>query len=123
MSSLSASELQEQFAHLLTVPPCSQASSPYLLHGALSSITPRIDVSSSAVKTWWIKYGPGRVEFTVSTAKDLDEKYGHIVGLYPLSIPPRIAWPELWEMRSLQYVSPMASPSNGSRTRRMRVIG
>ena len=73
MSALSAKELQEQYAHLLTSPPCSHASSPYFLHCALSNITPRIGVSMSAVKTWWQKYKPGQVEFTVSSAKELEE--------------------------------------------------
>ena len=79
MSALSANELQGRYASLLAQPPFCHAASPYLLHRALSSRRPPIDVSLAAVKTWWEKCKIGQIELSVSSAKELEEKYGDIV--------------------------------------------
>ena len=75
---LSAKQLQEQYGELLQQPPLSECPSAYLLHIALSRMRPPIDVSSAAVKTWWQKYKQGQIELSVSSAKELQEKYGDI---------------------------------------------
>ena len=59
--------------------PLSEFPSAYLLHSALSRRKPPIDVSMTAVRTWWDKYRHGQVQASVSNAKDLDDKYGEIV--------------------------------------------
>ena len=76
---LSAKQLQEQYGELLQSPPLSECPSAYLLHSALSSRRPPIDVSMAAVKTWWQKYKHGQIQLSVSSAKELQEKYGDIV--------------------------------------------
>ena len=75
---LSAQQLHQQYGELLQQPPFCNAASPYLLHIALSKRSPPIDVSMAAVKTWWQKYKHGPIELSVSTAKELQEKYGDI---------------------------------------------
>ena len=49
------------------------------MHSALSRREPPIDVSMAAVKTWWQKYKHGVIQYSVSNAKDLHDKYGDIV--------------------------------------------
>ena len=75
---LSAQQLHQQYGELLQQPPFCNAASPYLLHIALSNRSPAIDVSMAAVKTWWQKYKQGQIELSVSSAKELQEKYGDI---------------------------------------------
>ena len=75
---LSGKQLHDQYGELLQQPPFCTAASPYLLHIALSSRSPPIDVSIAAVNTWWKKYKHGQIQLSVSSAKELQEKYGDI---------------------------------------------
>ena len=75
---LSAKELQAQYGELLQQAPLSECPSAYLLHSALRRRSPPIDVSAGAVRSWWNTYKAGQVELSVSTAKELQEKYGDI---------------------------------------------
>ena len=75
---LSAQQLHDQYGELLQQPPLSECPSAYLLHSALSSRSPPIDVSIAAVNTWWKKYKHGQIQLSVSSAKELHEKYGDI---------------------------------------------
>ncbi len=60
---LTASELQAQYGNILAEPPLADATSPYLLHRALTSRHPPIAVSDATVKVWWNKYRhPGGAE-------------------------------------------------------------
>ena len=76
---LSAKELQAQYGDLLQQAPLSECPSAYLLHSALRRRSPPIDVSAGVVRSWWNTYKAGRVELTVSSAKELEEKYGDLV--------------------------------------------
>ena len=78
MSSLTATELREQYGSLLLEPPFCEAPSPYLLHQALGQKRPPVKVSYAAVRTWWNKYRVGG-EQSVQSAKELDEKYGDVL--------------------------------------------
>ncbi len=76
--SLNAKQLDEQYRGVLTQPPLSDCTSAYHLHKACQARQPKIDVSHETCKQWWKKY---RVATTpsVSTAKELDDKYGERV--------------------------------------------
>ena len=73
---LNAQQLEQQYGALLRQSPLSECPSAYLLHRAVASRTPPIDVSAGAVREWWNTYKAGQVEHTVSSAKALEEQYG-----------------------------------------------
>ena len=82
--SLNAAELQYQYGFLLLQPPCSDATSPYLLHqtlkrreGILSEMSPII-VSLGAVKVWWTKYKEDS-PLDALNAHELESRYGERV--------------------------------------------
>ena len=75
---LTATLLQDEHGALLQQPPFSGCPSAYLLHSALSKRTPPIAVSMATVKTWWLKYKHGDIEFAVKSGTELQDKYGDI---------------------------------------------
>ena len=85
--SLTAKELQDQYGDLLQQTHFSECPSAYLLHSALSRRTPPIHVSMGAVKTWCQKYKHGNVQFSVSSCKELHEKYGDLVNVLAVNSP------------------------------------
>ena len=86
MAQLTAQQLHEQYHDLLQQPPFSDAPTPYRLHQAL--VQRGINVTHQVCKTWWNKYRIS-VEVSVKSAKELDEKYSHIVK--PLAVENRTA--------------------------------
>ena len=54
--SLTAEELHEKYADLLSQAPFSEATTAYYLHQALTHREPPIAVSHGTVKQWWKKY-------------------------------------------------------------------
>ena len=76
---LTATLLQDEHGALLQQPPFSACPSAYLLHSALSKRTPPIAVSMATVKTWWLKYKHGEIQFSASSGKELHDKYGDTV--------------------------------------------
>ena len=74
---LTAKLLQEKYGDLLQQAPLSDCPSAYLLHSALSRR--KIGVSMGTVRTWWQKYKHGEIQFSASSCKELQEKYGDIV--------------------------------------------
>ena len=75
-SKLTASELHAQCGELLSQPPFSEASTARVLHGALPSRQPPVEVSVGAVTIWWGKYKSAKGAETVPSAQDLEERYG-----------------------------------------------
>ena len=76
---LTAKLLQDEHGALLQQPPFSACPSAYLLHSALSKRTPPIAVSMATVKTWWLKYKHGEIQFSASSGKELQDKYSEFV--------------------------------------------
>ena len=73
---LTAKQLHEQYADLLSQPPFSEATSAYLLHLALTSRQPPIQVSHGAVKQWWKTYKVAAGAGALKSAQELEDKYG-----------------------------------------------
>ena len=85
--SLSSQQLHDKYADLLLEAPFSQATSPYLLHKALTERRPPIAVSHAAVKHWWKTYKVSGGAEPLKSAQELEEKYGdsirHLAVEYP----------------------------------------
>ena len=79
--SLTAKELQDQYGDLLQQTHLSEYPSAYFLHSALSRRTPPIHVS------WYQKYKHGNVQFSVSSCKELHEKYRDLVNVLAVNSP------------------------------------
>ena len=88
-SKLTARELQEQYGDVLASAPFRDCSSPVFLHGALASRDPLVEVSIGAVRMWWDKYKLPEGAETVTSAQDLEHRFGdgirHLAREYPTS--------------------------------------
>ena len=75
---VSAWQLEEQYGKLLRQTPYSDAASAYLLHQALKKKTPPVNVSYSAVRTWWSNHRTP-AEASIKNAAELQAKYGDVL--------------------------------------------
>ena len=74
--SLSCVELERRYGPMLRYPPFSEASTPYLLHTALTTRRPTpLRVSQKVVAQWWRIHRPGGGP-DVSSAQDFETRYG-----------------------------------------------
>ena len=84
---LNARELQEQYGELLCQPPYQQCSTGYLLQQALASRQPPIPVSVQVATVWLMTYRVPEGAQTVSSAQDLEERYGDTIRHLGLEYP------------------------------------
>ena len=84
---LNARELQEQYGELLCQPPYQQCSTGYILQQALASRQPPIPVSVQVATVWLMKYRVPEGAQTVSSAQDLEERYGDTIRHLGLEYP------------------------------------
>ena len=72
---ISSQELETLHGTLLSQPPYSECSSPYLLHKALIARRPPIAVTYAVVKVWW-ESRQRRLTPGISSAQELHDKHG-----------------------------------------------
>ena len=84
---LTARELQEQYGELLCQPPFQQCSTGYLLQQALAARQPPIPVSAKVASLWLMQYRVPEGAQTVSSARDLEERYGDTIRHLGLEYP------------------------------------
>ena len=80
----SALGLQTRYSELLTQAPYVDAQSPYLLHKALST---SIRITAGVVKQWWSLYRVAEGEVRLSSAAELEERYGDTIRHYAVEHP------------------------------------
>jgi len=90
-SSLTGDQLEHQYGEMLRSAPWCDCSSARVLHGALTSRDPPVDVSLQSVTVWWGKYNIPAGARTASSALELEERYGD--GIRHLLLLPRIIRP------------------------------
>ena len=80
----SALGLQTRYSELLTQAPYVDAQSPYLLHKALSS---SIGITQGIVKQWWSLHRVSEGDVRLSSAAELEERYGDTIRHYAVEHP------------------------------------
>ena len=79
---------------------------PYWLHQSLRSRAPPVAVSVKVVAEWWRQHRPGGGRFSVSSAQELDEKYGEVArALLDGSITAYVLCKKLSQREPPVYVS------------------
>ena len=86
-SKLTALDLQEQYGDVLTSAPFRDCASPFLLRGALASRDPPVEVSLGVVTMWWTKYKLPEGAVTVTSAQDLEQRFGDSIRHLALEYP------------------------------------
>ena len=86
-SKLTARELQEQYRDVLASAPLCECSSAIILHGALVSRQPLVEISLGAVRIWWGKHKIPEGAETVTSAQDLEGRHGDSIRHLALECP------------------------------------
>ena len=90
VSSLTGEQLEHQYGAMLRSAPWCECISARVLHGALASRDPPVDVSLQAVRFWWGKCNIAAGAETPSSALELEERYGD--GTWHLSLEHPMAF-------------------------------
>ena len=86
-SSLTGDQLEHQYGEMLRSAPWCDCISAAILHGALTSRDPPVDVSLKAMRVWWGKYNIPAGAETASSALELEERYGDGIRHFALEYP------------------------------------
>jgi hypothetical protein len=86
-ATLNAEELQAQYSQLLSQPPYGEATSAYFLHKVLQQHVPPIRVTHGTVKQWWNKFRVSAGDIRLTSAAELQERYGDSIGHYAVEYP------------------------------------
>ena len=76
-----------QYAELMSQPPYSEATSPYLLHKCCVQGSPKIEVTAAVIKQWWGKYRVVEGQTRITSARELQERYGDSMAHYAVEHP------------------------------------